>query len=126
MFQDVLDQALAKIACGHEEELHRLTEALCTENASLTRQLAKMQVLLTSTSQLPSADSFQSRALSNDLPRTPAPLEIQIPEPPCDVADNRSGRSTEMPVPEPACDQQSPGEQELQGPAGGQRMRRNL
>ncbi|CAE8681891.1 unnamed protein product [Polarella glacialis] len=87
MFQALLDQALAKIAQGHEEELRRVTEALCTENASLTRQLARLQMLLSSASQLPSADA----------PPTPAPLEMPIPEPhrpPFGVAENRSPGSS--------------------------------
>ncbi|CAE8687780.1 unnamed protein product, partial [Polarella glacialis] len=109
----LLDQALAKIARGHEEELRRVTEALCTENASLTRQLARMQMLLSSASQLPSADA----------PPTPAPLEIPIPEPQgpqFGVAENRSPGSSA------ACDQRNAGDQilggELQGTPSNQGM----
>ncbi|CAE8712229.1 unnamed protein product, partial [Polarella glacialis] len=114
MFQALLDQALANIARGHEEELRRVTEALCTENASLTRQLARMQMLLSSTSQLPSADA----------PAKPAPLELPIPEPPRPpfevAAENRSPGSSAANDQRNAGDQNSPGE--LQGSPTGQGM----
>ncbi|CAE8660809.1 unnamed protein product [Polarella glacialis] len=96
MFLELLDQALAGIARGHEKELCRVTEALRTEIASLKSQLARTQELpMSSASQLPAADAPPEALPSvadtknnknndnNDSLRMVSShlLEIPIPEP---------------------------------------------
>ncbi|CAE8741168.1 unnamed protein product [Polarella glacialis] len=86
MFQDLLDKALVEIARGHEEDLCRATEALQTENASLAGQLARLQMQLSSASQLP----------SEDAPPKPPPLpempKAAPPGPPPEVSSAYRGR----------------------------------
>ncbi|CAE8662476.1 unnamed protein product [Polarella glacialis] len=79
MFEGLLAQALVEIAHGHEEELCRVTEALRTENASLASQLARLQMQLSSASQLPPAEAPPKPPLPlemPDLPKPPPPLEM--------------------------------------------------
>ncbi|CAE8657697.1 unnamed protein product [Polarella glacialis] len=72
MFQVLIDQALVEIVRGHEEELCRVTATLRTEIASLASQLARLQVQLSSASQLPP-----------DAPPTPPPrLDMPNAAPP--------------------------------------------
>ncbi|CAE8706530.1 unnamed protein product [Polarella glacialis] len=84
MFQELLDQALVEIARGHEEELCRVTVTLRTEIASLASQLARLQVQLSSASQLPSADAQPKPPPRLDMPN-PAP-----PGPPPEVTEQGS------------------------------------
>ncbi|CAE8735659.1 unnamed protein product, partial [Polarella glacialis] len=110
MFQELLDQALAGIARGHEEELCRVTEALRTEIASLKSQLARTQELpMSSASQLPAADappeappSVADNKKKNDVADQVSQTKCRRPS----VADNFSLRrlsshSLEIPIPEP-------------------------
>ncbi|CAE8632466.1 unnamed protein product [Polarella glacialis] len=96
MFQDLLGQALVEIARGHAEELCRVTSTLRTEIASLASQLARLQMQLSSASQLPSADA---------PPKLPPRLDLPIAAPPGPPPQQRQ----QQPVPE-VTEQGSPGE----------------
>ncbi|CAE8614747.1 unnamed protein product [Polarella glacialis] len=80
MFQDLLDQALVEIARGHEEELCRVTATLRTEIASLSSQLARVQMQLSSARQLPSAQAPPRPDLPIEAPLGPHPLQQPPPE----------------------------------------------
>ncbi|CAE8699476.1 unnamed protein product [Polarella glacialis] len=121
MFQELLDQALDEIARGHEEELCRVTATLRTEIASLASQLARLQVQLSSASQLPSADAQPKPPPRLDMPNAapPGPLpEVTEQGSPGDgTATCQRQQGDQSPGREQKQQRQQQQQRELQGPA---------